>query len=504
MRITFVQSESENLAVEYLSSALKSYGHAVNLVFDSKLFNTTVVKNALLKKLFDVKDILVGQIVSSAPDLVAFSVLTGDYLWAADIAKSIKEKINVPIIFGGIHPTSVPEEVVKNECVDIICVGEGEYPLVELANSLKKGIDYSIKNLWFKNRGNVIKNEIRPLLENLDALSFPDKEIFYRKVPLYKKFYTTMISRGCPYGCTYCCNNILKKIYQGKGKYLRIRSVENVMEELNIAKERYKPKYFSFPDDTFTTDKEWLREFIARYKKEINRPFLCYTHVRFLDEENAGLLKEGGCFWLNIGIQTASENNRRAILKRVESNAEIAQAAENCHKAGLEFSIDHIFGIPGEGEKEYVEALKFYNRLRPSVINSFYLRYYPKAEIVGIAKNAGILDDKAVEDINNGRHLISATASIGTGQQADSYKKEKLYNSFVFLFSALPLIPKKIMDRVIDKGWYGSFSKVPVPLSILIKFIVRLRINQWYLYTDEIKRLIYFAFKNLELKLKNT
>ena len=504
MRITFVQSESENLAVEYLSSILKSRGHTVSLVFDSKLFNTTIIKNRFWNKLFDIKDILISEIVLSKPDLVAFSVLTGDYLWAINTAKSIKEKINVPIIFGGIHPTSVPEVVISNEYVDIICIGEGEYPLVELAESLQMGIDYSIKNLWFKNNGGVIRNEIRPLLEELDSLPFPDKEIFYSKVPLYKKIYTTMVSRGCPYICTYCCNNILKKIYQGKGRYLRIRGVENVMDELHMAKEKYKPKYFSFPDDTFTTDKAWLHNFIARYKKEINMPFLCYTHTRFINEEVAKLLKYGGCFWLNIGIQTASENNRRKILKRIESNEEIAQAARNCHKAKLNFSIDHIFNIPYEGPKEYLEALKFYNELRPTIINSFYLRYYPKAEIIDIAKEAGIIDEETVKLIESGRHLISATASIGTASQAGSSKKEKLYNSFIFLFSALPLIPKEMMDKIIDKGWYNSFSKIPVPLSILVKFIVRLRINQWYLYTDEIKRLIYFAFKNLEMKLKNT
>ncbi len=499
MRITFVQSESENLAVEYLSSILKSHGHSVYLAFDSKLFSTTIIKNTLGKKLLDIKDILIKEIVLSKPDLVAFSVLTGDYLWAIDTAKSLKEKINTPIIFGGIHPTSVPEEVISNECVDIVCIGEGEHPLVELADSLKSGLDYSIKNLWFKKNGKVIKNEMRPLLD-LDSLPFLDKEIFYSKVPLYKKIYVTMVSRGCPYECTFCCNNILKKIYKGKGRYFRIRSVENVMEELNVAKEKYKPKYFSFPDDIFTSNRAWLEQFITRYKKEINKPFLCYTHTKFINEEIAKLLKYGGCFWLNIGIQTASENNRRKILKRIESNEEIAQAAESCHKAKLKFSIDHIFNIPYEGEKEYIEALNFYNKLRPSIINSFYLRYYPKTEIIDVAKEAGIINNDVVKDIERGRYFIPFTVSIGGGSQSKFYNKEKTHNNFLFLFSALPLIPKKLMDKIIEKKWYNLFSSFPVAFAILVKFIVRLRINQWYLYTDEIKRLVYFAFQNLKLK----
>lgn len=502
MRITFVQSESENLAVEYLSSILKSHGHSVHLAFDSKLFNTTVIKNAFWKRLFNIKDILIKEIVLSKPDLVAFSVLTGDYLWAVDMARSIKEQINVPIIFGGIHPTSIPGEVISNEYVDIICIGEGEGPLVELTNSLKSGIDYNIKNLWFKRNGHIIKNEIRPILENLDTLPFPDKEIFYRKIPFYKKIYTTMVGRGCPYGCTYCCNNILKKIYKGKGRYLRYRSVENVMNELNIAKEKYNPRIFSFPDDTFTTNKTWLEKFIVRYKKEINKPFLCYTHTKFLTEEIARLLKYGECFWLNIGIQTASENNRRKLLKRIESNDEIEQAALNCHKAKLKFSIDHIFNIPYEGEDEYIEALKFYNTLRPSVINSFYLRYYPGVEIIEIAKEAGIIDEETVKSINTGRHRITATVNIGGNNQSEFYNKENTYNNFLFLFSALPLIPKRLMAEIIEKKWYNLFSFYPVIFTVLIKFIVRLRIKQCYLYIDEIKRLIYHSLYCLRQKIK--
>jgi len=503
MRITFVQSESENLAVEYLSSILKSHGHSVYLSFDSKLFNTTIIKNNLWNKLLDIKDILIEEIVLSKPDLVGFSVLTGDYLWAIDTAKSLKEKINVPIIFGGIHPTSVPEEVISNKYVDMVCIGEGEYPLAELANSLKSGIDHNIKNLWFKKNGKIIKNEIRPLLEDLDSLPFPDKEIFYSKVPLCKKVYVTMVSRGCPYHCSFCCNNILKKIYKGKGRYLRIRSVENVLEELNIAKGKYEPKYFSFPDDTFTTNKAWLEQFIIRYKKEINKPFLCYTHTKFIDEEIAKLLKYGGCFWLNIGIQTASEINRRKILKRIESNEEIAQAAESCHKVKLKFSIDHIFNIPYEGEKEYIEALKFYNKLRPTIINSFYLRYYPKTEIINVAKEAGIINDHIVKDIERGRYFIPITINIGRASQSTLYKREKRHNNFLFLFSALPLIPQRLVVKIIEKKWYNLFSFLPIIFAVLVKFIVRLRINQWYLYTDEIKRLVYFAFQNLKLKLKS-
>ncbi len=502
MKITFVQSEIENLAVEYLSNILKSHGHSVYLAFDPKPFNTVAIKSSFGKRLFDIKDIFVKEIILSNPDLIAFSVLTGDYLWALDIAKSLKEKIDVPIIFGGIHPTSVPEVVINNKHVDIVCIGEGEYPLLELVDSLGSGINYSIKNLWFKRNGEIIRNEIRPLLEDLDSLPFPDKEIFYRKAPVFKNCYELMISRGCPYACSYCYNNIVKKIYKGKGRYLRIRSVGNVMEELNMAIEKYRPKYFSFRDDIFTMNKAWLKEFIIRYKKEINRGFFCFTHSKFIDEEIAKLLKYGGCYWLNIGVQTVSENNRCKILNRIGTNEEISHAAMNCNKAGLRFSVDHIFNIPYEGEKEYIDALKFYNKLRPSSINSYYMKYYPKTEIIDTAKEAGIIDDDIVKDIEMGKYSMPFILGAGEASKLKFYNKdkEKTYNNFIFLFSLLPLIPQRLMIKMIEKKWYNlSF---PMFFTLLIKLIVKLRDDREYLYIA-ITRLTYFAFQNLKLKFKS-
>ena len=277
-----------------------------------------------------------------------------------------------------------------------------------------------------------------------------------------------------------------------------MRSVSNVMAELRLAKEKYRPRYFSFPDDTFTTDKAWLKEFIGDYKRDIGRPFLCYTHPKFIDYERAALLKEGGCFWLNIGIQTASEDNRKKILKRVESNEEILKAARNCHKTGLRFSIDHIFDIPGEGEREYIEALSFYNKLRPSIINSFFLRYYPKTEIIDTALSVGMLKEEDVRSIEEGEYFIAATMSLGTGPGP---ARVKSLNGFVLLFSALPFLPPSLVDKIIARRWDLKLGSVPQIFSVLAKFIVRLGIGQWYLYTDEIKRQVFFAARNLRIKL---
>ena len=505
MKITFVQGPSENLAIEYFSSILIKEGHEVSLIIDHQLFDSINLKNNFLKNLFDIKDILVDQVIKSKPDLVGFSIFTSEYQWALDFASRIKKRNpQIPIIFGGIHPTSVPEIVINEKNIDIVCVGEGEQALLELAKSLdqERKKHYYIPNLWFKKDGQIIKNDLRPLLKNLDDLPFPYKDIFYVKAPPFlRSYYLIMATRGCPYQCTYCANHVKFKVYAGKGKYVRMRSVANVMKELTWAKKRYpKMKMVSLPDDILPLNKEWMREFIGRYKKEINLPFLCYAHPRNIDLEMATLLKEGGCFWLNMGLQTASEKNRIKLLHRVESNDEIREAVKNCHKVGLKFSLDHIFGIPYEGKKEYVEGLKLCNELRPSSMNVFWLIYFSKTEIIELGKKAGYINEDIENKINTGKVSNCAVFKISGDGEDISRTKEGEFQNFALLYTLLPVISQKAMDLIIKRKWYDKIKNISNIFFILAKIISRLSVGQIYLYTSEIKRISWFIYSVLKTK----
>ena len=179
MKVVFVCSGVENIAIEFLSSFIKSKGHETDLVFDPSLFSSEAVSFSRLASFFDTRKELAHQVVNKKPDLICFSVLTLNYQRSLIIARLIK-KINkkIPIVFGGIHPTCVSEIVIKEKAVDIVCVGEGENALAELLPSLKKGnLDTSINNLWFKKGKKIIKNPLRPLISDLDKLPFPDKEL---------------------------------------------------------------------------------------------------------------------------------------------------------------------------------------------------------------------------------------------------------------------------------------------------------------------------------------
>src|SRR5688572_17593411 len=234
MRCTFVCMGAENISIESLSALLRAHGHEVSLAYDQSLFDD---KNYLFKagvaRFFDHKDVIVGQVVASKPDLIAFSVMTPTYQWALDMARRIKQWVDVPIIFGGIHPTTCIDKVILEDCVDIVCKGEGDYPLLDLCNAIEAGReDLTIKNLWFKKDGRVIQNEMRAAISKLDDLPAPDKALFAPHVPIHNS-YLAVTSRGCPFACHFCALSYYAEEAKLLGsKRLRERSVPHVIAEL--------------------------------------------------------------------------------------------------------------------------------------------------------------------------------------------------------------------------------------------------------------------------------
>jgi len=502
MKVVFIAITVENLAIEFLSGFLKEKGHEVDLVFDPRLFATEVITSKKLERYFDITKELAFEISEIKPDLVGFSVFTFNYQRCLQLAREFKKiNKNVPVVFGGIHPTCVPELVIRQDCVDIVCVGEGEYALLELLESLKKReLRVDIKNLWFKKDKKIIKNPCRPLISDLDSLPFPDKELFYKTYSGFiENDYYTASSRGCPFACTYCANNVLHKVYQGLGKPVRRRSPKNMVDELVWAKSKFPLRQVTFVDDVFVEDVRWLRKFSKDYKKRVGLPYLMITHPLLVTTEIVKLLIESGCYFLLFGIQSASERTRRNVLSRYESNADILRAAEICNKAKLKFSVDHIFNIPTEGVEEQVEALKLYNEMRPTTINSYWLQYFPRTEIIKTAVKEGIIKKQMVSKIEGG--LTSTSVVVGIGNK-DTFNPDLVYANFQFLFLLLPIMPKAFTNWVINHKIYRTIFKPPMILNVSIKFLISIFKQRGSVYGGIIKSTTFFIKSNLVKKFK--
>jgi Fe-S oxidoreductase len=405
MKIHFVYNGHENLGIEYLSSFLKSKGHVTSLSFDPAVFSGGYFNNGLLARIFNIDDLVIKQIVDIKPDIIAFSCFTGNYRWCLKIADQIKRVSRIPIIFGGVHTTAVPNEVLSNVCVDYVIIGEGEYALLELIQYLdgKKDTKLSeISNLGYKDAGKQYLNNVREYIIDLDSMPFPDKELFYSKIPVFAEHYYIMASRGCQFNCTYCSNNMYHRTYSLEKYHVRRRSPENVIEELKIARSKWNPKLIIFNDDVFTQSVEWLQKFIPLYKSEINMPFFCYAHPSAVTKEIAELLRDGGCWLIDMGVQSGSDRIRKEIFNRFGSNEQIVKSIRHIKEAGLKISVNNIFGAPTETEADLESGLELYYKTKPDKISTHWLTYFPNTEIIKIAIDKKEISQEDECKINEG------------------------------------------------------------------------------------------------------
>ena len=465
MKVAFIQSESESIGIEYLSSVLKEAGHATRLYFEPSLFSDSHVVFGRQWKFFDFTGHLIEQVVHDAPDLLCFSVVTDSVRWALDVAARIQKQRNAFTIFGGIHASSVPERMIRKDMVDAVCMGEGEEPLVELADRLEREKPYhDIAGLCVEYEGKIYSNPVRPLNQDLDAVPFPDKRLYYDPYPCYQHVYTIVASRGCPNNCSYCNNNVTRKLYRGKGKYLRRRSVENVMEELKYAKRTWDLKAVDFHDDIFTTDREWIRDFCAQYKKEINLPFKCIAHVQYMDEEMLALLEDAGCKNMQVGVETYDENIRKTILNRHMSNEQLDKALMPIQKTGIGLIADHMLALPHEGEASQVASARFYNRIKPKTIYGAWLTCYPNSNITEYCLEQGIISREDLEAMAEGNPKSMMTV----GGDLHGYKE---LLPFQFILGYIPLLPRWLITFLLNKRRYRFLPGSPFIAIVLPRFI---------------------------------
>lgn len=384
MKVLFVypnltRQEYIPMGIACLSSRIKAEGHTSSLMdytWGGKV-------EECLKKVKEEK-----------PDLIAVTVFSGMRDFVIDIAKGIKERFDIPVIAGGPHPTVAPEETINIPYIDMACIGEGEDTICELLSRMckKQALD-NVKGLWFKRDGDVVKNEVRPLEEDLDLYPFPDRDLFdfERYLEARNGVADVIAGRGCPYSCTYCINPYLQKLYSGKGRFIRKRSVKNVVSEIIQLVQRYKVKGISFHDDIFVISKPWLREFADTYSRDIGLPFTCSSRPETVDREMVELLKKANCISLSIGIESGNEKIRKEVLHRPLSDEVIVNAFKLAHEAGIATYSYNMIGIPYETMEDIRKSVELNRRVRPSSLQVTIFQPYPGTELREQAEEKGWL-----------------------------------------------------------------------------------------------------------------
>jgi len=483
--------DMNNFGLRTLFSVLDKAGAEVDLLFFKKGNLNSTMDKPLEKEI----DFLINYIKAKEYKIVGIGTRSSIFSPAKEIALKLKKLEKPPVIvFGGVQTTLEPGKSLRY--CDIACVGEGEKTILDICRGKKLK---DIKNIFYKSKGNIIKNKVGVVECNLDKIPFPDfldknkyyfqdEKVIELKIKNYKTGYNLMTSRGCPFSCTYCCNNILRKIYNKP--YLRRRSVENVIKELKEAKENFPSLLsVSFADDVFTFDKKWLKEFSIRYKEEINLPFFCYVHPKMCGEEEIKLLKEAGLSNANIGVQTFSKRIQK-IYNRSGENQDILKSVINLKKYKIPVTIDIIMDNPMENEDDLKETLDWLLKIpSPFILNTHTLTHFPRTELTEKFVKEGLIKKEDVEDeLEKGWTRWAPSLDL---------RRDKLNLFYDCLYYLTKLrFRSKSMIRRIQKSRY--FRRNPEKLANIIKpFSFDVLSLDWNSTKDRTKYLIFKGFSEL-------
>lgn len=444
MRVLFVlkQVDYEPQGILHLSSVLKRAEHEVKLCIVSQ------------EDPFDAMH-------EFKPGIVAYSVTTGAHKYYLELNRQIKERFDVFSVFGGPHATFFPE-MIEEEGVDGICIGEGEGAMLELAEALKDGtLEPNIRNWWFKLDGEIVRNPLRPYIADLDSLPFPDRELVYEQhLPTrHSKIKHFFSGRGCPYDCTYCFNHALSEIYSGLGNRVRKRSVDVVLAEINEVRERYPLAFVVFLDDTFTIRTDWMAEFADEYPTRVGLPFFCNVRANLVTEELVEQLRHAGCVSVGMGIEAANDRIRNEVLHRNMSKEQIVGACQMLRAAGVRVMSTNMVGLPTGGLEDDLETLRLNIKCRPAFASAFIFQPYPRTQLGELARREGLVEG-TLDDIS-----VSAWDSSVLRFPPDEKRQienlQKLFAVTVQWPWLLPLVrqlirlPKNRVFWLVHKLWKG-------------------------------------------------
>jgi len=363
-------------------------------------------------------------------DLIGISLLTNYFNHAVQLSNHLRQHTDTPIIWGGVHPTVLPEECLQH--ADMVCIGEAEIPMLEVMQRLTEEKDlHGIDGIWA--RGDQ-RPAIGSLVQDLDSLPFMDLNFDDQYVLLpdgktigpltdalfvhYAStralwdtddmFFQVISTRGCPYGCSFCINRFTKALYQGKAT-LRRRSFDNLFREIEQVMHRFPIKLLMISDDSFFACKEEeIESFAARYQQTIGIPFRCLATPNAVTDRKVKALLDAGMCWLEVGVQSCSPDTLTLFRRRWGSVEKVKKAAEvlSPYMTRLEVFFDLIIDNPWEPKEQTAETLRAMVELpRPYKLQLFSLTLFPGTELYDRGIEEGLIRDPG-DDIYR-KHYLS-------------------------------------------------------------------------------------------------
>jgi len=383
-----------------LSSYIKKFGHTTDLVYFKSYSDLDSVYEKLDTQHFDI---------------IAISATTSGFSTVNRMVLSIRNKYHEAfIILGGSHVSILPDSINEIEGVDGVCVGYGEEPLLRLLEKMKEGKSYlKTPNFWFKENGEVIKNDKLEFPRDWDPYFDFDRELFDKelfrlnKTPYYfsrgllgNKVFEYICCRGCPYSCTFCAAPLIKTWGVGKG-WINFPSPRRVIDKIKADVEKYNLTGVAFHDDVFTFNKRWFLEFARLYHKEINLPYACNSRVGVMEEEIADALIMSNCKLIITGIESGNDFIRLNVANRNISKEKIIESLGHLKNNDILIGINNMIGFPNETFDQFMDTIELNADVNPYRSNASVFYPYPgtslfdycvKNKLISIDNNGQIIE----------------------------------------------------------------------------------------------------------------
>lgn len=394
---------SAPLGLAYLAASLEQFHHNVTILDAATLGKTERI--APNRWRLGVDETRLAELTRrSRPDLIGVSCpFTTRYGAFRRLIGELRKILpDIPLVAGGIHPTILPEDVLRNNPIDCIVLGEGETTfnqLVENYAATGRLSPESLDGVVWNDGGNP---QIRPkttYIENLDELPIPARHLL--DIPGYlgrsggrwssrrKTNLSILTSRSCPGRCSFC------SIHAVFGPRWRARSPERVVEEVREVHEKYRPNLIAFEDDRLTVDRLRLIQ-ICQGLANLPHPVQWFTpngvHVADLDDELLRIMRDAGCRSLNLAIESGDQEILRSVIGKKASSEQARQVCEACHKLGVRTNGYFVVGMPGETEDSLERSLDFCLTLPLDGLGVFVATPFPGTRMFDECTAKGYID----------------------------------------------------------------------------------------------------------------
>ena len=374
------------LGLMAIGTHLKKVGH------DVKIYNRSIQSISL-------KDMCDG----FAPDIVGVSIISTRMLKDAIVVSEFFSKKAIPVVWGGIFASEMPEIILKESFVDFVSVGEGEKTWQELLDAIEKKTDFSsVQGLAYKKNGAPVVNPPREFLkpDEIPSIDYSlvniDEYTNDYGEELGRKMIWLYTAKGCPHQCTFCYNKAFNKCVY------RRRSTESFMQEIEYLLKNTSVDSIFFADEIWCYSKKDLHKRCEAIKESgLDFTWGCFMNIGVLDQDDFKYMYDCGCRLIYFGIESGSQE----LLDRVKKPIKVGMALEEikeCYNVGISPFVSFIIGFPDETQEELqktaelLEKVSYYGKL----FCYFYIPYVGSEMFDDLTNSGKLRKIESLNDIN--------------------------------------------------------------------------------------------------------